>query len=104
MHTFIEIGPLRAYLKHQKITHSSIGFVPTMGALHRGHLSLIEASKKQNDITVCSIYVNPVQFNNPADLEKYPRTLEADLARLRDADCDACSARPTQKCILSRVS
>lgn len=89
MHTFIEIGPLRAYLKHQETTHSSIGFVPTMGALHRGHLSLIEASKKQNDITVCSIYVNPVQFNNPADLEKYPRTLEADLVKLRDAGCDA---------------
>ncbi len=89
MHIFVEIGPLKAYLKHQLTSHFSIGLVPTMGALHNGHLSLIQTSKKENHITVCSIYVNPIQFNNAADLEKYPRTLEQDIRVLQDAGCDA---------------
>jgi pantoate--beta-alanine ligase len=88
MHVFVEIGPLKAYLKHHQSSHFSIGLVPTMGALHRGHISLIEASKKQNSITICSIYVNPVQFNNAMDLEKYPRTLDHDLRMLEEAGCD----------------
>jgi pantoate--beta-alanine ligase len=57
-----------------------IGFVPTMGALHAGHAALIERSVAECDVTVLSIYVNPTQFNNPADLAHYPRTLDADLA------------------------
>ncbi len=61
----------------------SIGFVPTMGALHRGHEALIERCVRENDHAVLSIYLNPTQFNNPADLERYPRTLEADLATAR---------------------
>ncbi|CAN5472844.1 pantoate--beta-alanine ligase [soil metagenome] len=88
MHIFVGIGPLKAYLKHQQSNHLTVGLVPTMGALHKGHLSLIQASKEKNDITVCSIYVNPVQFNNPIDLEKYPRTLDTDIQMLKDAGCD----------------
>ncbi len=72
----------------QKKQHKTIGFVPTMGALHSGHISLVEQAKTQCDYVIVSIFVNPTQFNNAADLQKYPRTLEADAELLKQAEVD----------------
>lgn len=83
MHIFYGKVALIAYLKTIKTANSTIGFVPTMGALHQGHLALMQRSLKENDDTVVSIFVNPTQFNNPEDLAKYPRTLEEDVKKMR---------------------
>jgi pantoate--beta-alanine ligase len=82
MQIFYGKAPLIAHLKPIKSAHSTIGFVPTMGALHAGHLALMERSLQENDFTVVSIFVNPTQFNNPEDLAKYPRTLEEDVRKI----------------------
>ena len=79
---------MQLYLNKERLSGKHIGFVPTMGALHQGHLSLIKASQKDNKVTVCSIFVNPTQFNNAADLQKYPRTIEQDIEQLTDTRCD----------------
>ena len=72
----------------EKYSSKNIGFVPTMGALHDGHISLVKRSVEENDVTVVSVFVNPTQFNDKADLERYPRTEEADKKLLKAAGCD----------------
>jgi pantoate--beta-alanine ligase len=89
MEIFNEISPLKAFLHSKRSIGKSIGLVPTMGVLHEGHLSLLEKCQKENDLTICSIYVNPAQFNNPDDLANYPRTLERDIELLKKVQCHA---------------
>ncbi len=88
---------LQQHLQQIKASDKTIGFVPTMGALHQGHLSLIEQAQQNNDEIVCSIFVNPSQFNDPKDLEKYPRTIEADTKLLEQAKCDVLFNPPVNE-------
>ncbi|WP_149242187.1 pantoate--beta-alanine ligase [Dyadobacter sp. 32] len=92
MEVFTSINDLKSFLKLQRAQNKSVGLVPTMGALHPGHMSLIKTSTTENDLTIGSVFVNPVQFNNAQDLEKYPRTLEADCIMLEEAGCSAVFA------------
>lgn len=85
---FGKIKELRAYLDNNASKGLVLGFVPTMGALHEGHLSLVKESKAKCDVTICSIFVNPTQFNDKKDLERYPRTLESDTKLLESVNCD----------------
>lgn len=88
MIVFKTIPELKHYLQTQKASGSKIGFIPTMGALHKGHISLITKAKNDKLITICSIFVNPAQFNNPQDFEKYPSTIADDICLLDNAGCD----------------
>ncbi len=91
------ISELEKELANQRRENKSVGFVPTMGALHSGHLSLVKQCLKDNDICVVSIFVNPTQFNNSDDLEKYPRTLEKDTELLKSISDDIIVFAPSVK-------
>ena len=88
MNTYTTVAALTAAIEQAKNEHKTIGLVPTMGALHEGHLSLVNRARKENDIVVVSVFVNPIQFNNQEDLAKYPRTMDADLEKLTAAGAD----------------
>lgn len=88
MRVFEKIADIQQEVKSLRNNGKSIGFVPTMGALHQGHISLVDRCVKENDIVVASIFVNPIQFNNAADLKNYPRTIEEDLKKLENAGCN----------------
>ena len=94
---FKKVADLQAWLNGERNTGKSIGFAPTMGALHDGHLDLVRMAKKECDRAVVSIFVNPTQFNDPKDLEKYPRTPEKDAALLIGVDCDVLFIPPVEE-------
>ena len=88
MYLFKRKDELERHLTTARNEGKHIGFVPTMGALHRGHISLINAAKENSELVVCSIFVNPTQFNDPKDFEKYPVTIDQDIQMLTEAGCD----------------
>ncbi len=85
---FKNVEEWREFRGSRSLRGKSLGFVPTMGALHRGHVSLFEAARRENDRVVASLFVNPTQFNDPTDLERYPRTFDQDLEKLEAAGVD----------------
>ncbi|MBE0638657.1 MAG: pantoate--beta-alanine ligase [Bacteroidales bacterium] len=88
MRVIKSISDVKEFIKGIKATGKSIGFVPTMGALHAGHIALVNRATSENDFVVASIFVNPIQFNNKEDLEKYPRPISEDIHKLEEVACD----------------
>lgn len=94
---FKKADPVSQYLRHQQDKRCSIGFVPTMGALHEGHLSLIRTARETNGLVVCSIFINPTQFTNAQDFQHYPVTIEKDIELLISAGCDVLFLPPVSE-------
>lgn len=89
MKIFKQVEDWKTALETLKKEGKTVGFVPTLGALHAGHASLVKRSQKKSDYTIVSIFLNPTQFNEKSDLDKYPKTYDADVALLESIDCDA---------------
>jgi len=85
---FKKVADIQAHIASLRAENKNISFVPTMGALHNGHISLVKQAKNATDVVVCSIFVNPTQFNDKKDFEKYPISVENDVKLLIEADCD----------------
>jgi len=94
---FTTIQEIQQYLADLRVLGKTTGFVPTMGALHQGHLSLIKQARESNDVVICSIFVNPTQFTDAADLEKYPRPIADDIQKLEAAGCDVLFNPPVSE-------
>ena len=94
---FTKEADLKGYLSGLRSQGKTLGFVPTMGALQKGHVSLIERSRSQCDVTICSIFVNPTQFNDKSDLDRYPRMPEKDTKMLEEAHCDVLFMPPVDE-------
>lgn len=88
MYIFKHKSDLQSFLQKQKEEGATVGFIPTMGALHSGHIALVKRSNTENSLTAVSIFVNPTQFNDAGDLAKYPRTIDTDIEKLEAAGCD----------------
>jgi pantoate--beta-alanine ligase len=97
MKLYTTVTELQAELNNSRINDLSIGFVPTMGALHEGHLSLVNRAGNENEIVVVSIFVNPTQFNDQNDLQRYPRTLDSDMEKLSQLKCEYVFAPSTEE-------
>ena len=97
------IKDLQAGLSALRAQGKKVGLVPTMGALHAGHASLVKRCVAENDAAVVSVFVNPTQFNDKNDLEKYPRTLDADCALLEACGAALCSLLRLRRCILNLI-
>lgn len=104
MEIFKQIAPLKAFLRDFKRAGKSVALVPTMGALHAGHVSLFRTASAENQVTVGSIFVNPIQFNNQNDLLKYPRTLEKDTELLQTVGCDVLFVPDNQEMYPERTT
>lgn len=97
MNILTKIAEVQTAVKAYRDDGQSLGFVPTMGALHEGHISLLRRSVAENGISICSIFVNPIQFDRPGDLENYPRNLERDFEMLESGGCHLVFAPPVEE-------